>query len=138
MAHGGWYPDWVLRLVPANAYAMETARVHERLRVPGPVASLGETVLIEAGIYSWDGADITDEVAITGADPGNPPQIQGTGDGQVLFRASAPSGPIVVRDLLVTAGPRGGLASVVRTDLTIEIDVLRDRLAREGVRIKDT
>jgi len=35
MGHGGWYPDWVLRLVPRRHHAMSSAAVHESLSVPG-------------------------------------------------------------------------------------------------------
>ncbi len=40
MGHGGWYPDWVLRLVRRGSYTMSADLVHESLRVGGRVARL--------------------------------------------------------------------------------------------------
>ncbi|MGD8396761.1 MAG: glycosyltransferase family 9 protein, partial [Candidatus Eiseniibacteriota bacterium] len=40
LAHGGWYPDWVLRLVRRGAFTMSHDAVHESLTVDGPVARL--------------------------------------------------------------------------------------------------
>ena len=40
MAHGGYYPDWVLRLVQRDAFEMSNDLVHERLRVDGAVGRL--------------------------------------------------------------------------------------------------
>jgi hypothetical protein len=40
MRHGGWYPDWVLRLVRRGRFTMTHDRVHEGLQVDGEVARL--------------------------------------------------------------------------------------------------
>lgn len=50
--HGGWYPDWVLRLVRRERASYPPRRVHERLEVSGETARL-RGVLIHYTARSW-------------------------------------------------------------------------------------
>lgn len=43
--HGGWYPDWVLRLVRTSQAQYPPRPVHERLTVQGPTARLSGNLL---------------------------------------------------------------------------------------------
>lgn len=45
MRHGGWYPDWVLRLARRDACRMTMDAVHERLEVDGSTARLAGELL---------------------------------------------------------------------------------------------
>ena len=45
MLHGGWYPDYVLRLFRKDRGAFTSAIVHEEVRVAGPTARLGNDLL---------------------------------------------------------------------------------------------
>jgi len=45
MLHGGWYPDYVLRLFRKNCGAFTPAMVHEAVRVDGPTARLKNDLL---------------------------------------------------------------------------------------------
>lgn len=45
LGHGGWYPDWVLRLVRRGAYTMSADAVHEQLRARGPASRLAGELL---------------------------------------------------------------------------------------------
>ncbi len=47
MRHGGWYPDWVVRLVRRDRFTMTADRVHERLLADGPVERLAGDLLHE-------------------------------------------------------------------------------------------
>lgn len=45
MMHGGWYPDYVLRLFRKNRGSFTDATVHEAVRVDGPTARLQNDLL---------------------------------------------------------------------------------------------
>ncbi|MCC7440294.1 MAG: glycosyltransferase family 2 protein [Bdellovibrionales bacterium] len=55
--HGGWYPDYSVRLARKDSSAWTTPAVHERLEVRGPVESLREP------LHHYNFADISEQVA---------------------------------------------------------------------------
>lgn len=50
--HGGWYPDWVIRLVRRERAAYPPRPVHERLEVSGPTARLSG-LLLHYTVTGW-------------------------------------------------------------------------------------
>lgn len=52
--HGGWFPDWVLRLVRREGAFYPDRPVHERLEAPGPTGRL-DGVLLHYTANSWSG-----------------------------------------------------------------------------------
>jgi hypothetical protein len=54
--HGGWYPDWQLRLFDKRKGNWNDAAIHEKVEAPGPIGK------IYSDIQHWVFDDLTDQI----------------------------------------------------------------------------